>query len=137
MAARHSKADSARTVNMDVDITVEAMGNAYQNIDRSANKIVVVDNQKVPAPIAVVDTANLTDDSLAALANQVVGEKPVAKPAPAQKSAPTKPAVHIVKSGDTLSAIDRKYHTTVDKLCKLNHIKEDGILSLGQKIKLR
>lgn len=133
----HSKADSARTVNMDVDITVEAMGNAYQNIDRSANKIVVVDNQKVPAPIAVVDTANLTDDSLAALANQVVGEKPVAKPAPAQKSAPTKPAVHIVKSGDTLSAIARKYHTTVDKLCKLNHIKEDGILSLGQKIKLR
>lgn len=133
----HSKADSVRNVNMDVNITVETMSYAYQNINRTANKIVVVDNQRVPTPIENVDTANLSEEVLAALANQVVTEKPVAKPAPAPKPAPAKPAVHTVRSGDTLSAIARKYHTTVDKLCRLNHIKEDGILSLGQKIKLR
>ena len=36
---------------------------------------------------------------------------------------------HKVKKGDTLQAIARKCHTTVDKLCKLNHI--------GKKIRLR
>jgi len=41
------------------------------------------------------------------------------------------PTVHFhkVKKGDTLQAIARKCHTTVDKLCKLNHI--------GKKIRLR
>ena len=47
-----------------------------------------------------------------------------------------KPACHVVKSGDTLYAIARKYHTTVAKLCEINHIKETSILSIGQKIKL-
>ena len=36
---------------------------------------------------------------------------------------------HKVKKGDTLQAIARKCHTTVDKLCKLNHI--------GKNIRLR
>jgi len=41
------------------------------------------------------------------------------------------PTVHFhkVKKGDTLQAIARKCHTTVDRLCKLNHI--------GKKIRLR
>ena len=41
------------------------------------------------------------------------------------------PTVHFhkVKKGDTLQAIARKCHTTVDKLCKLNHI--------GKNIRLR
>lgn len=43
--------------------------------------------------------------------------------------------VHSVKQGDTLSAIARKYHTTVKKLCKLNNISETSTLRLGQVIK--
>lgn len=45
--------------------------------------------------------------------------------------------VHRVKQGDTLSAIARKYGTTVSKLCKLNGIRADKTLQLGQKIKYR
>lgn len=45
--------------------------------------------------------------------------------------------VHKVKQGDTLSAIARKHKTTVSKLCKLNHIRPNGILRLGQKIRVR
>ena len=60
-----------------------------------------------------------------------VQPKPKVKPNP-----PKKPAVHVVKSGDTLYAIARRYHTTVAKICQLNHIDENGILSLGQKIKI-
>ena len=135
----HSKADSVRHVNTSIDITVASLGNAYQNIDRSSNKIVVVDNYKpaIPTPtIVMVDTATISDDSLAIIANAVVPEKKpvVAKPA---APAPAKPSVHIVKRGDTLSAIARRYHTSVSKLCKLNHIKEESILSLGQRIKVR
>ncbi len=43
---------------------------------------------------------------------------------------------HKVKQGDTLSAIARRYHTTVRKLCQLNKIKETSILRLGQKIRV-
>jgi len=44
---------------------------------------------------------------------------------------------HKVRSGDTLSGIAKKYHTTVRKLCQLNKIKETKILQIGQKIRVR
>ena len=42
-----------------------------------------------------------------------------------------------VKSGDTLSGIAKKYHTTVKKLCQLNKIKETSLLQIGQKLRVR
>ena len=132
----HSKADSVKQVNMSINIQASDLGAAYQNIDRAANKIVVNDAKVVKATEMAIDTNNLTDSTMAVIAAMMPKEKIVATPA--QAPAPTyKPATHTVKQGDTLSAIARKYHTTVDKLCKLNRIKEDGILSLGQKIKVR
>lgn len=47
-----------------------------------------------------------------------------------------KPKYYVVKKGDTLTQIAKKNHTSVKKLCEINHIKETSILSLGQKIKL-
>ena len=44
---------------------------------------------------------------------------------------------YVVKKGDTLSAIARKYGTTVDKICKLNGINKNSILRLGQKLRVR
>ena len=108
------------------------MNMAYQNIDRSANKIVVVD-PKAAIPVdstrmAAKDTVSTSVDTPKPM------EQTPKQAAPAQKSSPK---YHTVKKGDTLYAIARKYHTTVDKLCKINHIKETSILSLGQKIKLK
>lgn len=120
----HNKAN--RTVNTDISIKAADMSAAYQNIDRSANKIVVVDSKKT-VPSLVVPQDTTSTDSTA-----VVKTTPKSTTPTAQKS-----SVHVVKKGDTLSAIARKYHTTVDKLCKLNHIKETSILSLGQKIRVR
>lgn len=55
-----------------------------------------------------------------------------------------KPHYHIidldyyyVKRGDTLSSIAAKHHTTVAKLCELNQIQKDGILRIGQKLRLK
>ena len=42
--------------------------------------------------------------------------------------------VHIVKQGDTLGAIAKKYGTSIDALCRINGIKRTSILRLGQKI---
>nr|WP_245998242.1 LysM domain-containing protein [Siminovitchia terrae] len=43
---------------------------------------------------------------------------------------------HIVKPGDTLSAIAKKYKTTVAELVKINGIKNPDLIQVGQKIKL-
>jgi murein DD-endopeptidase MepM/ murein hydrolase activator NlpD len=54
-----------------------------------------------------------------------------------QRTAAEVPAVHTVQRGDTLYAIARKYSLTVEQLCELNGIAREGILSLGQQLKLR
>lgn len=47
-----------------------------------------------------------------------------------------KPKIHVVRQGDTLSAIARKHKTTVARLCKANKIKPQSILPLGKKLKI-
>jgi len=44
---------------------------------------------------------------------------------------------HYVKSGDTLSGISRKYHTSISKLCYYNAINQTAILQIGQKLRVR
>lgn len=46
-------------------------------------------------------------------------------------------ASYTVKKGDTLSAIAKRYNTTVDALVKLNGIKNKNLINVGQVIKLR
>jgi murein DD-endopeptidase MepM/ murein hydrolase activator NlpD len=57
------------------------------------------------------------------------------------QSAPSKqsshPRFHIVRKGDTLYSIARKYKIHIDTLYKINRLKEASILQIGQKIKLR
>lgn len=42
--------------------------------------------------------------------------------------------VYIVKKGDTLSGIAKKYGTTYQQLAKLNNIKNPNLIYVGQKI---
>lgn len=44
---------------------------------------------------------------------------------------------HTVQSGDTLYSLARKYGTTVKALCRLNGIKEDAVLKIGQKLRVK
>lgn len=44
--------------------------------------------------------------------------------------------IYVIKSGDNLGKVAKKYGTSVDKLCKINGIKKTSILQIGQKIKL-
>jgi murein DD-endopeptidase MepM/ murein hydrolase activator NlpD len=47
------------------------------------------------------------------------------------------PQYHTVRSGDTLSGLAVKYHTTVDALCRLNNMKRTDIIRIGQKLRVR
>lgn len=53
---------------------------------------------------------------------------------PKKKSSPS---IHIVKSGESLWTISRKYGMGWEKLAKINNLKSDSILRPGQKIKLK
>ncbi len=44
---------------------------------------------------------------------------------------------YIIKKGDSLYAISRKFGTTVDKLCALNGITKTSLLRIGQKIRVK
>ena len=52
-------------------------------------------------------------------------------------STTTKPHIYIVKKGDTLYAIAKKHNMSVQTLSKLNNLTDTGILSIGQKLKLK
>ena len=44
---------------------------------------------------------------------------------------------HTVRSGDTLSGIAKKYHTTVKRICQLNGITEKTVLRVGKRLRVR
>lgn len=83
-----------------------------------------------------MNPANLINFSTGELINKdeyVIGIKAI-KQARAEAAAMK---YHKVRQGDTLSAIAKKYGTTVRKLCQLNNIKESKILQIGQKLRVR
>jgi flagellum-specific peptidoglycan hydrolase FlgJ len=47
------------------------------------------------------------------------------------------PKAYIVQKGDTLTAIAKKYNTTVQNLVRLNNIKNPDLIKIGQKIKIK
>lgn len=49
----------------------------------------------------------------------------------------TEKQYHTVRSGDTLSKIAAKYHTSVKALCSLNGISRNTVLQIGKKIRVR
>lgn len=59
--------------------------------------------------------------------------KPTPEPQPAPKPTPN---TYIVKKGDTLTAIAKKFRTTVDALVKKNNIKDPNKIYAGQILKL-
>ncbi len=126
----HSKADTPRTVNKDIPISVATLNTAYQNIDRKANTIIVME----PNKLIVTDTSSKSSSADTLAPAQTSNTVATSSKSTETTSAPQ---YYRVKQGDTLSAIARRYHTTVSKLCQLNKIKETSILSIGQRVRVR
>jgi len=145
----HSKADNPRQVNKEIQLKKEDMSRAYKDITRGSNVITV---QKYTRKQQDTNDMRRTDDDEDEVTTDETA-KPVdveslppsantnvQKPAQQQQTA-NKPSTtakyHTVKQGDTLYAIAKKYHTTVDKICKLNKIKETTILQIGRKLRVK
>lgn len=62
------------------------------------------------------------------------GYKATSKPSKKPTAKPTKSKTYTVKAGDTLSAIAKKYNTTVEALVKKNNIKDKNLIYAGQKL---
>lgn len=60
----------------------------------------------------------------------VIDEHPDPAYTPPDPNAP----YHVIKKGETLSHVARMYHTSVSKLCQINHLTEKSILQIGQRI---
>lgn len=145
----HSKADNPRQVNKDIQLKSSDMKDAYKDINRGSNVITVKNySRKKQDPddmrrtddddddVAVSKPSETSQTKPEASSNSQTVQKPVQKSQPATK--PTSTAkYHTVKQGDTLYAIARKYHTTVDKICKLNKIRETTILQIGRKLRVK
>ena len=146
----HSKADNPRKVNKEVKLTKEDMSRAYKDITRGSNVITVKSYSRKQQDTNDMRRTDDDDDDEVTTNSGVT--KTDAKPAhPSKNESATKPVqqqqtankpsstakYHTVKQGDTLYAIAKKYHTTVDKLCKLNKIKETTILQIGRKLRVK
>ena len=79
-----------------------------------------------------VDSADLADLTASALG--IAPEVP-AVPGPAESSlgGMRSPMVHVVKPGETLYRISRRYGATVDKVRKWNKLPDD-IIEVGQRL---
>lgn len=71
-------------------------------------------------------------------------EKPAASAGTASKNTSAsqnvskpKAVYHTIKSGDTLSGIAARYHSSVRTLCRLNGLSEKSILKIGKKIRVK
>jgi LysM repeat protein len=145
----HSKTDNPRQVNKEIQLKSSDMANAYKSIDRGSNVITVKKYSRKQQDTNDMRRADDDEDEVTATTDTLKTDaKPVApsnnqtasKPAQQQQTA-NKPSpaakYHTVKQGDTLYAIAKKYHTTVDKICKLNKIKETTILQIGRKLRVK
>lgn len=81
-------------------------------------------------------TPVLADDSIPAV---VTDTSAVVQPSLQPKLEPEKsePVYHVIKRGDTLSALARRYHTSVAAICRLNGIKDTKILQLDERLRVR
>lgn len=119
-----------RPVSKEYDITVSRLEDAYKDIDRRANQLVVVDN--IPKITKQDLEAYRSGANLATSDSDAAPHK-----AAASASGSGQVQYHTIRKGDTLGAIARRYGTTVNKLCSLNGISKTTTLRIGRKLKVR
>lgn len=109
---KHSTTDSPRSVNRDINISIDRLNNAYKGLKLRSVTLDVRD----PMGNRAVST---TSNSSSSKGDTSGGEW------------------HTIKEGDTLGHIAIRYNTTVKRLCALNGINEKSILRLGKKLRVR
>jgi LysM repeat protein len=80
------------------------------------------------------ESLNQVDSKLAALEKRQQSLAKSAAPAPPSKAKANAPRTHVVKAGETLYQISRKYGVTVEELKKRNKMGQDVTIRPGQEL---
>ena len=108
----HNLQDSNRVMCTDYDITVADLSGAYSHATQARGSVPVLRSSGAP----VLE-------------------------APSTQASTSRPSsgkeYYTIKSGDTLSGIAKKKHTTVKKLCQLNGLSATSTLKVGKKIRVK
>ncbi|MBR6286678.1 MAG: LysM peptidoglycan-binding domain-containing protein [Bacteroidaceae bacterium] len=121
----HRLDDEERPICRDYDISMGDIRNAYDGLDMSRGK------GGLKTTVWRPDTFGF---------NPEPGFEP-ASIDPAQvnqdEETPRRKVFHKIRKGETLAVLAKRYHTTVDKLCKLNKLKKTSRLDIGQKVRVK
>lgn len=93
------------------------------------------DNGKIGSVTVDVDQAFVDFPSVIKKAGKNGYGKSTTQSKPKKTTLP-KQTIHVVKAGETLSGIAKKYKTTVDALVKKNGIKDKNKIFVGQRLKV-
>jgi 2',3'-cyclic-nucleotide 2'-phosphodiesterase/3'-nucleotidase len=86
-----------------------------------------------PSPSAAATPAATTTERPTAAPSIAPSASPSPQPTPEPTPAPTQ-VVYVVKSGDQLSRIAKKYGVTVAAIQAANNIKDPNLIRVGQKL---
>lgn len=114
---------------------LKSMNHLRSNYLRVGQKLLVKKGTTIvkSAPQVAADSTATKDSTMVATDSTLVKKDTVATPQQTVQPAVT---TYVVKKGDTLSSIARKYGKTASELAKYNHITNVNAIQVGQKIKI-
>lgn len=118
---------------------LKSMNHLRSNYLRVGQRLLVKKGTTItkPAPTVATDSTNVKDSTAVTSADTTaVVKKETVSTTPTKPQTPVKETIYVVKKGDTLSSIGRKYGKTATELAKYNHITNVNNLQIGQKIKI-
>lgn len=119
----HSLEDSTRTLNKEYSIDVKDMSRAYADLSSvQKSSLKVIENHKKSVKDSENKKKSATDK---------------VKPIDNSEEVSTDVEYHVVKRGDTLYSLARRYKTTIARLCELNDMEENSILQLDRKLRIK
>lgn len=132
----HSLSDTIRQVNRSLSLTNAMLDGVYKDLDKTNSKYELILNGASPST-ANTDSLNVItkDESDTIVATEDI--KPQVEQTNDNTLKNNQNQYYTVRKGDTLYAIAKRNGTTVSKLCSLNHITENTILQIGQKLKIK
>ena len=136
---KHSITDPSRKVDRTIQIPQSRLTNQpYRGLNFRGSYLKVVNNLETFPAVMTPNPVQKPSSKPAQKPAQKPSEKPSQKPTqkPTQK-AEQKSQYHTITAGDTLSAIAKKYNTTVKQLCEWNNITETTVLQINKKLRVR
>ena len=121
---------------------LKSMNHLRSNYLRVGQRLLVKKGTTItrPAPVVAKDSCSVVKDSTSIATKDtttsVKKETTTTTTSQAKPKTPSKETIYVVKKGDTLSSIGRKYGKTATELAKYNHITNVNNLQIGQKIKI-